>query len=198
MYPNSGIDLDFETERIGSAMSPSNYETVYVTSHKGPCRSGCFSQDGQLVATGSVDSSIKILDVERMIAKSNPNLESHDQNFSNNDAHPVIRTLYDHIEEVSCLQFHPKEQYLISGSHDMTIKMFDYSKPSVKRAFKSVQVKTIKKFKSFLLKCFYLGGSYCSLFGSSLYRRLSCCWNSTSNNSALSLANISVVYISGD
>ena len=24
--------------------------------------------------------------------------------------HPVIRTLYDHIEEVTCLNFHPTEQ----------------------------------------------------------------------------------------
>ena len=53
-------------------MLPSHYETVYVTSHKGQCRVGAFSSDGQLVATGSVDASIKILDVERMIAKSNP------------------------------------------------------------------------------------------------------------------------------
>lgn len=122
-------------------MIPHHYETVYVTSHKGPCRTGAFSPDGALVATGSVDSSIKILDVERMIAKSNPQDPGHDQQLMerSTDSHPVIRTLYDHIEEVSCLAFHPREPFLASGSHDMTIKLFDYSKPSVKRAFKSVQ-----------------------------------------------------------
>ncbi|KAI2806629.1 cleavage stimulation factor, 3' pre-RNA, subunit 1 [Blomia tropicalis] len=142
-YQNSGIDLDFESERSGSALVPSQYETVYVTSHKGPCRAGAFSPDGSLVATGSVDASIKILDVERMIAKSADG--PHDSTNNTNtyermtDAHPVIRTLYDHVEEVSALAFHPKEQFLASGSHDMTIKLFDYSKPSVKRAFKCVQ-----------------------------------------------------------
>ncbi len=38
VHPASGIDLDFETERNSSAPQPSTYETVYVTSHKGPTR----------------------------------------------------------------------------------------------------------------------------------------------------------------
>ena len=37
--------------------------------------------------------------------------------------HPVIRTLYDHLEEVTCLSFHPREQLLMSGSKDYTIKV---------------------------------------------------------------------------
>ena len=61
----AGIDLEFETEMTGTAPEPATYETAYVTSHKGNCRSGAFSADGQLCATGSVDASIKILDVER-------------------------------------------------------------------------------------------------------------------------------------
>lgn len=121
-------------------MQTSQYETVYVTSHKGPCRAGAFSPDGQLVATGSVDASIKILDVERMIAKSSPGSDLQDMNTIQSETHPVIRTLYDHMEEVSCVQFHPTELLLASGSHDMTIKLYDYSKPSVKRALKTIQV----------------------------------------------------------
>lgn len=54
--------------------------------------------------------------------------------------HPVIRTLYDHMEEVTCLEFHPKEPVLVSGSRDNTIKMFDISKASVKKAFKTITV----------------------------------------------------------
>ncbi len=70
--------------------------------------------------------------------------------------HPVIRTLYDHIEvgfffsrdplciislqEVTCVAFHPREQILISGSNDFTLKMFDYSKTAVKRAMKTIFV----------------------------------------------------------
>ncbi|KAL0181063.1 hypothetical protein M9458_023469, partial [Cirrhinus mrigala] len=44
--------------------------------------------------------------------------------------HPVIRTLYDHVDEVTCLAFHPTEQILASGSRDYTLKLFDYSKPT--------------------------------------------------------------------
>lgn len=54
------VDLEFETEPQIPAPEPALYETAYVTSHKGNCRAGCFSQDGQLIATGSVDASIKV------------------------------------------------------------------------------------------------------------------------------------------
>ncbi|XP_054164886.1 cleavage stimulation factor subunit 1-like [Oppia nitens] len=138
IHPGAGIDLDFETERTGTSVQTSQYETVYVTSHKGPCRAGAFSPDGQLVATGSVDASIKILDVERMIAKGSGVAEAQEI-AGQTDTHPVIRTLYDHMEEVSCVLFHPTELLLVSGSHDMTVKIYDYAKPSVKRALKSIQ-----------------------------------------------------------
>lgn len=55
-----GIDLEYETEGSSLAPEPASYETAYVTSHKQACRSGAFSHDGQLVATGSVDASIKV------------------------------------------------------------------------------------------------------------------------------------------
>lgn len=55
-----GIDLEYETEGTCLAPEPASYETAYVTSHKQACRSGAFSHDGQLVATGSVDASIKV------------------------------------------------------------------------------------------------------------------------------------------
>lgn len=56
-----GIDLEYETEGSSLAPEPASYETAYVTSHKQACRSGAFSHDGQLVATGSVDASIKVM-----------------------------------------------------------------------------------------------------------------------------------------
>ena len=95
-----GLDLEYETDVASSAPEPATYETAYVTSHKGNCRAGAFSPDGGLCATGSVDASIKVLDVDRMLAKS-----SHDQGKGVADqgpgGHPVIRTLYDHTQEVS-------------------------------------------------------------------------------------------------
>lgn len=59
----AGIDLEYETEGSSLAPEPASYETAYVTSHKQACRSGAFSHDGQLVATGSVDASIKVIHV---------------------------------------------------------------------------------------------------------------------------------------
>lgn len=53
--------MEFETNVSCTAPEPSLYETVYVTSHKGPCRAGAFSPDGQLIATGSSDASIKVI-----------------------------------------------------------------------------------------------------------------------------------------
>lgn len=129
-----GIDLEFETEGTSIAPEPASYETAYVTSHKQACRSGAFSHDGQLVATGSVDASIKILDVDRMLAKSAP--DENEPGRGEQQGHPVIRTLYDHTDEVSFLEFHPKEQILASGSRDCTVKLFDISKASVKKAHK--------------------------------------------------------------
>lgn len=131
----SGLDLEYETEPQTSAPEPAMYETAYVTSHKDKCHSGAFSPDGNLVATGSVDASIKILDVDRMLAKSDPDaVEVHPDAIM---GHPVIRTLYDHLDEITCLEFHPKEQILLSGSKDTNIKLFDFSKASAKKAFKT-------------------------------------------------------------
>ncbi|KAA0202177.1 hypothetical protein HAZT_HAZT000380 [Hyalella azteca] len=130
-----GLDLEYETEPQSSAPEPAMYETAYVTSHKDKCHSGAFSPDGNLVATGSVDASIKILDVDRMLAKSDP--DAVDMHPDAVMGHPVIRTLYDHLDEITCLEFHPKEQILISGSKDTNIKLFDFSKTSAKKAFKT-------------------------------------------------------------
>ena len=99
----TGLDLEYETEMTSHAPEPATYETAYVTSHKGNCRTGAFSHDGQLCATGSVDASIKILDVDRMLAKSNPEggvgLRGNvGAATGEQTGHPVIRTLYDHIE----------------------------------------------------------------------------------------------------
>jgi cleavage stimulation factor subunit 1 len=49
-----------------TAPEPALYETAYVTSHKGNCRAGAFSVDGQLIATGSVDASIKVSPLSRI------------------------------------------------------------------------------------------------------------------------------------
>ena len=85
-----------------------------------------------------------------MLAKSDPDaVELHPDAVV---GHPVIRTLYDHLDEITCLEFHPREQILISGSRDTNIKMFDFSKTSAKKAFKTLTVITTES----LLCCFYM------------------------------------------
>lgn len=75
-----------------------------------------------------------------MLAKSAP--DGLDPS-GDSQGHPVIRTLYDHLEEVTCLEFHPREPILVSGSRDFTIKLFDYSKTSVKKAFRTITVSSL-------------------------------------------------------
>lgn len=104
--------------------------------------------------------TFQILDVEKMIAKSigtsaNVTDDSNIKEGSAESSHPVIRTLYDHLDEVTCLEFHPKEQILASGSMDQTIKIYDFAKPAVKRA-----VKTISESTSVRSISFHPGGEY--------------------------------------
>ena len=51
-----------------------------------------------------------------------------------------LTTPHNPTQEVTALQFHPNTQQLVSGSKDYTIKIFEYSKPSVKRALKTIHV----------------------------------------------------------
>lgn len=154
----SCIDLDNDPDATCVSPTPNTYETVYVTSHKAPCRAGAFSPNGSFIATGSVDASIKILDVERMIVKStlsNQTDNNQQPATDNQHSHPVIRTLYDHTEEVTYLQFQPTERILASGSSDMTIKFYDYSRANSKRSLRTIQ-------EASPVRCFtfHPGGNY--------------------------------------
>eukprot|EP00102_Acyrthosiphon_pisum_P004376 XP_001947896.1 PREDICTED: cleavage stimulation factor subunit 1-like [Acyrthosiphon pisum] len=134
MLIGPGIDLEFNNDVICTAPEPSLYKTIFVASHKGACRAGAFSPDGQLIATGSNDASIKILDVEKMH-------KAHEIGSTKNEGQvrPVIRTLYDHLEGVTCLEFHPNKPILASGSRDCHVKFFDYSKIMLKKAVKTLK-----------------------------------------------------------
>jgi cleavage stimulation factor subunit 1 len=79
-----------------------------------------------------------------MLAKgsmtTNDNIAPSDQQSAQQSAenHPVIRTLYDHADEITTLAFHPFEPILASGSRDFTVKFFEYTKPSTKKAFRTI------------------------------------------------------------
>lgn len=86
------LDLEFETDVQTISPEVATYETCYVTSHKSPCRAGAFNLQGTLVATGSEDASIKILDIHRMLAKAALPPEIKEAQKQNMETHPVIRT----------------------------------------------------------------------------------------------------------
>ncbi|CAF0921688.1 unnamed protein product [Rotaria sordida] len=134
-----GLDFDYQSDSPITSPDAGSYETFYVTAHKAPCRAAAFDATGSIIATGSADASIKILDVDRMLIKNNFGLDYAPSSIESSlDNHPVMRTLYDHADEVTCLDFHPYDPILASGSRDYTIKFFEYSKPTTKKSFRSI------------------------------------------------------------
>ncbi|KAJ1967267.1 hypothetical protein H4R35_006758, partial [Dimargaris xerosporica] len=111
-----------------SGTAPPNYSQWYVGSHSGACTATAFSADGCYAASGSADSSLKLFDVARLRLRS-----------ENVEAKPVIRTLYDHADCVNDVAFHPNGMVLASCSDDATIKLFDLTKATGKRAFKHLK-----------------------------------------------------------
>ncbi|RKP24521.1 WD40-repeat-containing domain protein, partial [Syncephalis pseudoplumigaleata] len=97
----------------------------YKTTHKGEAKCSAFSTDGQLASTGSVDSSVKLINVDKM--------------RKHNDAdRPVIRTFYDHSGPVNDVAFHPNGMVLASCSEDRFIKLYDLTRSGSKRGFRSL------------------------------------------------------------
>lgn len=60
-----GLDFDYQSDSPITSPDAGSYETFYVTAHKAPCRAAAFDATGSVIATGSADASIKILDVDR-------------------------------------------------------------------------------------------------------------------------------------
>ncbi|KAF9917758.1 cleavage stimulation factor, 3' pre-RNA, subunit 1 [Linnemannia zychae] len=122
------LNLDTDPKSSQRTRGP-NLKTVYMTTHKEPVTCVVFSKDGRYAASGSADTSLKILDVNKM--------KLVEQDFGN-DVHPVIRTLYDHTTPVTDCDFHPNG-LVLAASSDTVVKLYDLSKPSVKRSFRYLQ-----------------------------------------------------------
>jgi len=139
-----GLDLEYEKDEFGTSPPVTQYETHYVTAHKGPVTAAAFTPDGRLCATGSVDTSIKIIDISRMLAKAAQSQAERQAERENTDDgggiknHPVIRTMYDHEMTVNTLKFHPQSTILVSGGEDRRVNFFDYTKSTVKKAYKCI------------------------------------------------------------
>ncbi|KAJ1920467.1 hypothetical protein H4219_001304 [Mycoemilia scoparia] len=104
-----------------------DYIMWYQTTHKGPATAAAFSRNGQYLATGSADTTLKVIDTDR--------IKSPTQKTSIEEK-PVVRTLYDHQEGINDLTFHPNGIVLASCSDDRSIKLFDLSVSQGKRSFR--------------------------------------------------------------
>ncbi|KAG0353054.1 cleavage stimulation factor, 3' pre-RNA, subunit 1, partial [Gamsiella multidivaricata] len=117
------LNLDMDP-KITPGPAP-NLSTVCTTTHKEAVTCSTFSKDGRYAASGSADASLKIVDVNKM-------------KLVNDDVHPVIRTLYDHVSPVTDVDFHPNG-LVLAASSDTVVKLYDLSRPSVKRSFRYLQ-----------------------------------------------------------
>ena len=149
--PDPDMVLEFNDRGISVREGPgdtkSGLETKFITTHKKFVRCARFSPDGAWVATGSEDTSIKVLDVEKMKNYNDPKVASSSSEGADGDrshhtgaSGQVARPFYDHRGPVTDLEFHPFLPVLFSASKDCSIRMYDISQSSLtsKRSFKAL------------------------------------------------------------
>jgi cleavage stimulation factor subunit 1 len=114
--------LDFNSKK--TKLNP-NYKSRFQTQHRGPGRATAFSPDGNFIATGSEDTTLKVLDVHAI------------REFQNGmEDKRVLKTLYDHTGPVNEVAFHPNGSILASCSDDGMIKFYDLEKKNTKKGFR--------------------------------------------------------------
>lgn len=117
-------------------ISPPQFKTRYTAQHKQGVKCVAYSADGRLCASGSLDTSIKIMDTSKMRTFG---VVTSGRDQAMEDLRPVIRTYYDHVGTVTSMAFHPREPKLFTGSVDKTIKIFDLARGGVnKKAMASI------------------------------------------------------------
>jgi hypothetical protein len=100
--------------------SPIYGKLTSFTGHTGPVYSARFSPDGKLVATGGYDKLVMVW---------NPNevqpIDIGKRLDRKPDARPAAVRLAGHDEAVRTVSFSPKGQFVLSGSDDHTVRVWD-------------------------------------------------------------------------
>ncbi|KAG9151548.1 hypothetical protein Leryth_019731 [Lithospermum erythrorhizon] len=148
--------VDFSSVQAVKGLSKSfpKHETRHVSEHKSVARCARFSLDGQFLATGSADASIKLFEISKVKQMMLPDTRD-------GPIRPVTWTFYDHLQPINDLDFHPHNMILISGSKDHTIKLFDFSKAVAKKALKVLQDTHNVRSVSFHPSGAYIIADYC-------------------------------------
>ena len=69
------------------------FSVKFTVTHKAPVRAAAFRPDGQMVATGAEDGSVKLLDTSRMLLHHQMKMENRPDA---DEVRPILRTLHDH------------------------------------------------------------------------------------------------------
>ncbi|KAL6012036.1 hypothetical protein ACLOJK_002507 [Asimina triloba] len=120
--PINAIDFSAVQDTKGSSKSFPKHETRHVSEHKNVARCARFSPDGQFVATGSTDTSIKLFEISKVKQMMLP--DSRD-----GPVRPVIRTFYDHLQLVvwgpNVVRYSPSGGMYVAASKDGAVRVWD-------------------------------------------------------------------------
>ncbi|KAJ2720952.1 hypothetical protein GGI07_004302 [Coemansia sp. Benny D115] len=128
---DDGVSTMPATPQAHASTETGRYDLWYKTKHKGAATAAAFSVDGRYIATGSADTSLKLIDVSRVRSPLAGSARREDK--------PVIRTLYNHEAGITGVAFHPNGLVLASCAADRSIKLFDLTAASGKHAFHSLR-----------------------------------------------------------
>lgn len=136
------IDRMFKVRRVQVPL----VRLKYTGQHKQSVTSIAMNYDGRLCATGSADTSIKVLETAKMrtygAAGGDMSSSKHNINAGtsgsggapmSDELRPVLRTYYDHVGTVTGLAFHPRLPILLSSSIDKSIKIYDLTKAQINK-----------------------------------------------------------------
>lgn len=137
---------DFEETGLIQVRHLDTGETLYsLTEHSGKVYSVAISRDGQILASGSQDKTVKLWNLQTgklLRTLTGHSLTVHSVAISpdgkflasgsadktirvwNLNAGELIQTLGEHSEKVAVVAFSPQENLLVSGSQDETIKIW--------------------------------------------------------------------------